>query len=73
MQIYDIEVKFTSNGERIRYAKDCPVGMTISGFCAKLAHLIIFSADSVRMITVPGTSLTIDRNDVDGIVVATSD
>ena len=72
MEIFDVVVKLTSSGERTRYAQYCPAEVTVEEFCKKLIELVLLAPSSLRVITVPGTNLTIDRNDVESVLVATS-
>ena len=74
MEIYDVVITMESTGASaaIRYAQYCPENTSVKTFCVKLIHLLLFSPDSLRVITVPGTSLTIDKVDVESVLIATS-
>lgn len=73
MEIFDVAVEIESTGITTRYAQYCPTNIPRASFCERLVNLLCFSPDSLRIITVPGTSLTIDKKDVKGVLVATSD
>lgn len=72
MEIFDVAVTDEVTGITTRYAEHCPAGVSVSNFCAKLVNLLLFTPDSLRVITVPGTSLTIDKANVESVLVATS-
>lgn len=72
MEIFDVVVEIESTGISTRYAEFCPTTIPRASYCERLVRLLLFSPDSLRMITVPGTSLTIDKKDIKGILVATS-
>ena len=72
MEIFDVAITDEVTGTTTRYAQYCPTGVTVAAFCAKLVQLVLFSPDSQRVITVPGTVLTIDKINVESVLVATS-
>jgi len=72
MEIYDVAVTDEVTGATTRYAQYCPDGVPVKEFCAKLVQLLLFTPNSLRVITVPGTALTIDKNNVESVLVATS-
>ena len=72
MEIFDVAVEMESTEITTRYAQYCPANVPRASFCKKLVHLLLFTPDSLRVITIPGTSLTIDKKDVKGFLVATS-
>jgi len=72
MEIFDVVVTDEVTGIATRYAAHCPSGIPVKAFCEKLVRLLLFSPDSLRVITVPGTNLTIDKLNVESVLVATS-
>ena len=72
MEIFDVAVADEATGITTRYAEFCPTGVPVRAFCAKLVHLLLFTPDSLRVITVPGTALTIDKLNIESVLVATS-
>ena len=72
MEIFDVAVKNEATQVTTRYAEFCPDGVPVSTFCAKLVQLLLFSPDSLRVIKVPGTNLTIGKLNIESVLVATS-
>ena len=72
MEIFDVVVTIESTGHPTRYAQYCPAGVGVEEYCKKLIELVLLAPSSLRVITVPGTNLTIDRLDVESVLVATS-
>ena len=72
MEIFDVSVTDEVTGITTRYAQYCPAGIPVKAFCEKLVRLLLFSPDSLRVITVPGTALIIDKVNVESVLVATS-
>ena len=71
IQIYDVVATDEVSHISTRYAQYCPSTMSVHDYCTKLIHLLLFSPD--RMITVPGTTLQIDKLNLESVLVATSD
>ncbi len=51
------------------YAADCPEGLTVHEFLSKLAHDILFTPHSLRLIKIPGTNDFIDKADITSIAI----
>ena len=72
MEIFDVAVTDEITGVTTRYAQYCPAAISRANFCERLVQLLLFSPDSLRVITVPGTSLIIDKANIESVLVATS-
>jgi len=72
MQIYDVEITIASTGAKTRYAQYCPENMIVEEYCKKIIELVLLAPVSLRVITIPSTNMTVDRLDVESVLVATS-
>ena len=66
------EVKLTINGVAKFYADKCPASLTTNEFLKRLEHNVLYTASSLRVVSVPGLSEQIDKADVSSVTVTTT-